>query len=48
MTDYKQATPLRITTIVNGELVGAIGVSSAQPDRDAQIAAASAAALAAP
>jgi glc operon protein GlcG len=34
--------------IVNGELVGAIGVSSAQPDWDAQIAAAGAAALTAP
>jgi glc operon protein GlcG len=33
--------------IVNDELVGAIGVSSAQPDWDAQIAAAGAAALAA-
>jgi glc operon protein GlcG len=31
--------------IVNGELVGAIGVSSAQPDWDVQIAAAGAAAL---
>ncbi len=31
---------------VNGELVGAIGVSSAQPDWDVQIAAAGAAALA--
>jgi glc operon protein GlcG len=32
--------------MVNGELVGAIGVSSAQPDWDVQIAAAGAAALA--
>jgi len=31
--------------IVNGELIGAIGVSSAQPDWDVQIAAAGAAAL---
>jgi glc operon protein GlcG len=31
--------------IVNGEIIGAIGVSSAQPDWDAQIAAAGAAAL---
>jgi glc operon protein GlcG len=31
--------------IVNGEIVGAIGVSSAQPDWDVQIAAAGAAAL---
>jgi glc operon protein GlcG len=30
---------------VNGEIIGAIGVSSAQPDWDAQIAAAGAAAL---
>jgi uncharacterized protein GlcG (DUF336 family) len=30
---------------VNGEIVGAIGVSSAQPDWDVQIAAAGAAAL---
>jgi glc operon protein GlcG len=36
-----------VPLIVNGELVGAIGVSSAQPDWDAQIAAAGAAALAA-
>jgi glc operon protein GlcG len=33
--------------IVNGELIGAIGVSSAQPDWDLQIAAAGASALAA-
>ncbi len=33
--------------IVKGEIVGAIGVSSAQPDWDAEIAAAGAAALAA-
>jgi glc operon protein GlcG len=36
-----------VPLIVHGELVGAIGVSSAQPDWDAQIAAAGAAALAA-
>jgi glc operon protein GlcG len=48
MTDFTQTTFTDgVPLIVNGELVGAIGVSSAQPDWDAQIAAAGAAALAA-